>query len=178
MTLTLPQRLWDKVNKTETCWLWTAQLNHHGYGMFGWQEKTCRAHRLAYEAATGVHPGPLQVDHLCHTRNCVRPDHLQLATNQQNNEHRSGPNRNTKSGIRGVSWQATTRRWRVRVAVRGVAHHGGYFDDPKEAEQVAIALRNRLMTNNLRDKVPHGDLTERLARHAGQSDDGIIAQAS
>lgn len=178
MTLILPKRFWDKVNKTETCWLWTAQLSPKGYGVFDWQDRPRRAHRLSYEAATGVHPGALQVDHLCYTRNCVRPDHLQLATNQQNNENRQGANKNSRSGIRGVSWSSAMGKWHVRVHRNGVGHSGGYFDDPKEAEQVAIALRNRLMTNNLRDKVPHGNLTERLASLYDRPDDGITSEAS
>jgi hypothetical protein len=29
--LTPEERFWPRVNKTDTCWLWTGNINHHGY---------------------------------------------------------------------------------------------------------------------------------------------------
>ena len=79
MSNTLYQRFWAKVNKTDTCWLWTAStLNGYGQikagGRFG---KILLAHRVAYEMLVGPIPEGLQLDHLCRVTLCVNPKHLE-----------------------------------------------------------------------------------------------------
>jgi hypothetical protein len=75
-------RFWSKVQVTDTCWLWTASLTNSGYGRFKVDGKTVLAHRWIYEQTVG--PIPEQLDHLCKVRHCVRPDHLDPVTNQEN----------------------------------------------------------------------------------------------
>lgn len=75
------QRFWAKVNKTETCWFWTATLNNRGYGEFG---RFGLAHRYAYELLVGPIPIGLTLDHLCRQPACVRPDHLEPVTLREN----------------------------------------------------------------------------------------------
>ena len=70
----LPQRFWDKVNKTNTCWLWTASCNQKGYGHFNLDGVFYGAHRLCYEFYKGKIPEGLEIDHLCSARNCVNPE--------------------------------------------------------------------------------------------------------
>lgn len=79
----LQERFWEKVNKTETCWLWTAS-SVDGYGGFRVGEKMQRAHRVAYEWEIGRVPDGLELDHLCRTRLCVNPAHLEPVTRQEN----------------------------------------------------------------------------------------------
>lgn len=74
------ERFWPRVNKTATCWFWAGFTNDEGYGHFG---KT-RAHRWAYESRFGPIPDGLVIDHLCRTRSCVNPSHLEAVTNQEN----------------------------------------------------------------------------------------------
>lgn len=87
---TFEERFWSKVNKTDTCWLWTAQITPDGYGRFqvgSRKDGTSRgalAHRVAYELVVGPIPAGLQLDHLCRVRNCVRPDHLEPVTQEEN----------------------------------------------------------------------------------------------
>jgi len=64
-----------------------------------------------------------------------------MAANQQN---RQGANRRSKSGLRGISWDATTRQWRVRVFADGKTHWGGRYADKNEAAQVAAEMRAKL----------------------------------
>jgi len=74
--VSVDERFWSKVNKTETCWLWTASTVR-GYGSFGANGVVVRAHRWSYERIVGpVQPG-LQLDHLCRIRRCVNPAHLE-----------------------------------------------------------------------------------------------------
>lgn len=79
---------WNLVNKTENCWLWTGTLWADGYGRY----KQQKAHRVALELALGrpIAPG-MFVAHapiICHTKNCVNPDHLREATPKENMEDR------------------------------------------------------------------------------------------
>jgi hypothetical protein len=82
------ERFMSKVNKTDTCWLWKAGLNHKQYGQFsitlnGWT-KTYRAHRFIYEYFNGPIPEGMLVCHSCDVPGCVNPDHLWLGTVSDN----------------------------------------------------------------------------------------------
>jgi hypothetical protein len=80
----LCDRFWSKVDKTDTCWLWTACCRPDGYGQF-WQDgRMQRAHRLAFRDLLGAIPRRFVLDHLCRVRNCVNPDHLEIVTRGEN----------------------------------------------------------------------------------------------
>lgn len=79
-TLTLAERLWSKVQKTDGCWLYQGGKAAHGYGQFLSQ----RAHRVAWAVTYGPIPAGLHVCHRCDVAACVRPDHLFLGTAQDN----------------------------------------------------------------------------------------------
>lgn len=84
------ERFWKRVNKTETCWLWTgAPDNHLGYARFKIRDASgnrdaVMVHRFAYEELVGPIPQGLEIDHLCRIRNCVNPAHLDPVTHQEN----------------------------------------------------------------------------------------------
>jgi hypothetical protein len=72
----LADALWDKVEKTEDCWLWQGSLNR-GYGHMSRGEATGKsigAHRVAWELVAGAIPDGLFVCHTCDNRACVRND--------------------------------------------------------------------------------------------------------
>ena len=73
-------RFWPKIQKTETCWLWTASRARHGYGVFN----EGLAHRWAYTEFVGPIPTGLTIDHLCGVRLCVNPTHLEPVTLAEN----------------------------------------------------------------------------------------------
>lgn len=70
------------------CWNWTAFLND-GYGRFWFDGFNWQAHRWLYEQTYGPIPQGHEPDHLCNNRACVRLDHLEIVT-QQENLRRSG----------------------------------------------------------------------------------------
>ena len=80
----IEQRFWGKVNKTETCWLWTGAITAAGYGELKINGLPIYAHRLSYEQFRGSIPEGLQLDHLCRQRQCVKPEHLEIVTLREN----------------------------------------------------------------------------------------------
>jgi hypothetical protein len=81
---TAEERFWSKVQKTETCWIWTAACNGPGYGNFFYRGRTVLAHRIAYEWLVGAIPAELPLDHLCRMPACVNPAHLEPVTQKIN----------------------------------------------------------------------------------------------
>lgn len=148
----LPARFWSKARATDSgCWLWQAAKLDGGYGGYWHNGAFVRAHRVAYEALVG--PAGRVLDHTCHQRNCVNPRHLQSVTHRLNGENRAGPPRNNRTGVRGVYWNAAYRKYQAQVRSGGRRYNAGTFTDLAEAEAAVIDLRNRLHTNNLRDRI-------------------------
>lgn len=152
-TLTHQQRFWQKVTKTEGCWIWTGAKNDHGYGQLWTDKKLDYAHRISYRFAHGSIPEGAHIDHTCHNPACVKPTHLRTVTEKQNGENRRGGNRNSKSGIRGVSWSKKYSHWCAQVGHQGKRMFVGYYDTIAEAEAAVIAKRNELFTHNNQDRI-------------------------
>lgn len=82
-------RFWAKVQKTDGtgCWLWLGKRSPSGYGYY----REYRAHRVAFVALGGHIPNGLQLDHLCRSRLCVNPAHLEIVTNKENARRGESP---------------------------------------------------------------------------------------
>lgn len=74
---TLEERFWEKVQKGENCWDWTAYA-HKGWGYFNIDCIPQLAHRVAYELTYGQVPKGAKVLHSCENELCCRPTHLYL----------------------------------------------------------------------------------------------------
>lgn len=75
---------WRRVNKTDTCWLWTGVVVN-GYGALSADaRKNMRASRLSWEMHHGPIPPGMLVCHKCDTPLCVNPDHLFLGSGRDN----------------------------------------------------------------------------------------------
>lgn len=86
-------RVWKKIEKTETCWLWLG-CTINGYGQMkipGSAKKRIYTHRFFYERLVGPIPEGLQLDHLCRVRNCVNPEHLEPVTGRVNTLRGTSP---------------------------------------------------------------------------------------
>jgi hypothetical protein len=85
------QRFWAKVQrgKDQECWPWLgAKQATRGlfYGVYGWEGKPQRTHRIAYMLKKGPIPEGLVVRHTCHNPICCNPAHLETGTQAQNVE--------------------------------------------------------------------------------------------
>lgn len=85
LSTTLEERFWMKVEKTDTCWIWTGAKATNGYGRFKTPERVVQAHRFSYELVKGKIPEGLVMDHRCRVRACVNPAHLEAVTIWENN---------------------------------------------------------------------------------------------
>lgn len=155
------ERFWQKVDKDGPiptrmthlgpCWEWQAGTID-GYGCFhpGDQAKAL-AHRYSYELANGKIPAGMEIDHICRNPLCVKPGHLRMATRKQNQEHHGGAQRNSKTGVRGVSWNKRNKMWIAQVRHQGV-NQFKYFHDFEDAAREVVKMRNSVHTHNNLDR--------------------------
>lgn len=115
-------RFEKKINKTETCWLWTATARSPmGHGGFYFKRKTLQAHRFAYEIWNGKIPDGLLVCHKCDNPPCVNPDHLFLGTHRDNTEDRINKGRilYNWSGFKKYPSHTKRKRKQKEICIRG-----------------------------------------------------------
>lgn len=130
MTKELPEvRFWAKVDKTEMCWLWTGWCTENGYGKFTVAGRRVFAHRWAYGAEVGPIPAGLVIDHLCRVKNCVRPSHLEVVTQRENN-------------LRGVG--VTAQNAKATVCAQGHPYDEANTIRTKEGYRLCRACRKRI----------------------------------
>lgn len=87
-------KFWSKVDKTGNCWEWIGSILSNGYGQFWYNGKPQLVHRLSYENTKGEIPKELVINHICRTRHCVNPDHLEVITRGKNIQIGISANRN------------------------------------------------------------------------------------
>lgn len=161
ITESLIQRFWEKVYKTETCWIWTAYKNRAGYGKFGIKGGICaNAHRVSWV----IHNGPIAneqfVCHKCDNTSCVNPDHLFLGTRQDNINDMMIKKRSKHFNDKeyyGVRWEERydgpnrKGRWHSFICLKGrmkkLAAHTSILEAARNYDRIAYikyGIRDRL----------------------------------
>ena len=78
------KRFWERVDKTDSCWLWTGATVRYGHGQVGINYKLHRTHRVSWLLAGNTIPEGHVIRHKCRSRNCVNPEHLETGTQAEN----------------------------------------------------------------------------------------------
>jgi hypothetical protein len=115
------ERFWFCVLKGDGCWEWVGSF-HHGYGRFFAGGMCLQAARFAYiiTYGDGGMKDEIQVCHHCDNPKCVRPDHLFLGTQRDNELDKIGKGRSgglfrpaEGHSLTGLDWERV-RRIRAR----------------------------------------------------------------
>ena len=107
--VSLYDRLFRYVRKTDSCWLWTGAKISTGYGLIRIDGSGRLVHRVAWELHTGE-PVPLKlcVLHRCDTPLCVNPDHLFVGSRADNVHDMDAKGRRVNNQPRG-EWAANSK---------------------------------------------------------------------
>lgn len=97
------------------CWIWQLRCSETGYPLYTWtvnnKRTTRKMHRWYYEQTKGPIPEGLCIDHLCHQRDCVNPDHMEPVTHAENCRRRSRAKRERGGAV--IEWGPHGRGVRV-----------------------------------------------------------------
>lgn len=104
---------------------------HSGYLGICIGPKRWQAHRIAWALHTGAWPKD-QIDHINGIKTDNRACNLREATNSQNGKN-LGISKANKSGIKGVSFETYTGRWKATIRVDGKSISIGRFDSIENA---------------------------------------------
>ncbi|MFH0938247.1 MAG: HNH endonuclease [Planctomycetota bacterium] len=77
-------------------------------------------------------PAGTEVDHVSGDTLDHRRSNLRLATHAENQRNR-GKYQNNTSGLKGVSYDSTRRKWRAQIKVNGKVIYLGHFADTTDA---------------------------------------------
>ena len=99
-------------------------------------------HRLAWFYVTGKWPID-QIDHIDRNKCNNKWENLREATGSENSRNIGISSRNT-SGIKGVHWNESHKRWCAKVHLHSKRHHIGYFKNIEDAQKAVSKKRNEL----------------------------------
>jgi hypothetical protein len=118
------ERIASRVTETPSGCLVYKGAKTNGYGRIRHNGRDCYAHRVAYEAAHGPIPQGLHIDHLCRTRACVNPAHLEAVTQLENNRRAALA---TAVGVYHSPHLSSKNPWRAQIGVDERYIHLGMF---------------------------------------------------
>lgn len=151
-----PKSFWEKVNKTKTCWIWTASKDACGYGLHAKKFNTTRAHRISYILKYGEFDQKLKVLHICDTPECVRPDHLKLGTQQDNMIDMVSKNRHYKQNNLNIDYDEWLKSHHLR-SKKDICSRGHKFSN-KNTRMKKIKNRYTRVCRQCEFNTSHSDM--------------------
>jgi len=102
------------------------------YRYVGFLGQTLPAHRIVWQINYGPIPEGMIVDHKDGDGLNNRLENLRLIKASDNSKNMATPVSNT-SGVMGVFWRETRKKWEARITHKGRVHFLGQFDNKGDA---------------------------------------------
>lgn len=90
-----------------------------------------RLHRLAWLYITGSHPEG-QIDHIDRNKTNNKFNNLRITSNTENCRNKT-MNKSNTTGVTGIYWRKSTKKWQVSIKVNYKSVHIGCFNNLKDA---------------------------------------------
>ena len=131
-----------RVQRTESCWVWTGNKAGYGYGYFCLNHtKRIKAHRAAWQFSNGqVVPLHKWILHRCNVRLCVNPNHLYVGTVLDNN----------RDTVKAGTHPFTDQEWKAQYGAKPALYcrrghlmdeNNRYLDKKRAKKRCAICQR-------------------------------------
>jgi hypothetical protein len=127
-----PGKWYAHLNKKRKWYVWANSKDSDGKPI------TLHLHRYIMNPPDGFQVDHFDGDSLNNTR-----DNLRVTTQSENQQNRHSARRDSKTGIRGVSFNAG--KWIAHAQVNGKRRHLGTFLTAEEAEKCVVQFRERYM---------------------------------
>lgn len=138
------------ITSLNTGYCWEFANTKKGYILISFEEKTYKAHRLAWLIFYGEFPSG-NIDHKDRNKSNNRINNLRLCSDQENLRNRD-KRKNNKTGYKNVSFLEKSGKYRARIVVDGKYKHLGYFSTAEEAsiaiEEIAKDLHKEFYYKN------------------------------
>ena len=76
-------RFWDKVKKTDNCWLWSGAKNPAGYGLANFDGRVQPAHRISWILEFGECAPEIFLENKCGNKPCVKTGHWEIGARRK-----------------------------------------------------------------------------------------------
>lgn len=116
-------------------------IDIHGYRQLKLNKKVYYAHRIIWLWWTGEWPKE-QIDHINGIPDDNRISNLRDVTHFKNQQNRTKPNKNNKSGHIGIDYCKRENKWRARFMVEGKVNNLGLFSSLESAKLAYESAKN------------------------------------
>lgn len=119
-------------------------ISDDGYIKVMYRKRSYGAHCIVWEMHHGKIPDGMEVDHINHIRTDNRIENLRLVSRSENMKNKSRYS-NNKSGITGVNWHSTRKKWIAQIQAEGkkiMLYEGSSLEEAINARRLAEKERN------------------------------------
>lgn len=110
--------------------------------------KEDRIHRIIWRHVHGPIPAGMVIDHINGNKSDNRIENLRLATCAQNSQNRLGPQANSKTKVKGVSFVPRLNKFEAAIHCNRKKFTLGFFESIEDAEKAYCIAASKIHTHN------------------------------